>query len=295
MPFALELLVDPTTTSTVQTAVSSLHLKHPASHWRDGSLRPHLSLLVADFIDRDKITIACQSAPVAEFDSVQLGPTAEFLVPNYVLYLQVSQDPWLRTLQRRIYWTLFGSAQGIWHHYAPAVWVPHVTLWQGGPSCPETRYAIDGHCPILSVRFTEWVLVEFNAEDRQELVHIPLPNLSQGARTEHDAAWECFAEDMVRGEYFDAHEAIESLWRLAHDPRSQSAIWVAAAFVHWSRGTLLGAQKMFDKLLRDEAHRPDPLLPLILEWTRAINQRLPCPGIAPTDRDALVQWARYRA
>lgn len=294
MPFALELLLDLHTTTAVQTAISALHRIRPPSTWRGYPDLPHLSLLVADFIDPEKAIAACRLTPAVSPESVQLGPTQEFLVPSYVLYLKVSEVPWLRSLQRRLYWNLLSSAQGIWHHYTPEAWVPHVTLSQGALVSRKRIREIDEHYPLFPVAFTEFVLVEFDSAHRRELVRIALPKLSQDAIAQQDATWQRFVVQLTQGEYFEAHETIEELWRVNHDPRLQSAIWVAAAFVHWSRGTRTGAQKLFGKLVRDEGHRPDPLIPQIRVWTEALSQNLPCPGIAPTDRDALVKWARYR-
>ncbi len=294
MPYALELLLDPTTTAALQAVGSTLHDPMAMPDRRHPGL-PHLSLLVAERVDLAQVAIACHAARGAWSDDIQLGPTAEFLAPAHVLYLQVSEVPWLRPLQRRIYWNLCPSAKGIWHHYTPEAWVPHVTLSQGAPVSRKRRRAVDAHCPLFPVTFTEFVLVEFDSAQRQELVRIPLPKLSGDAVAEEDATWQRFANDLAEGAYFEAHETLEDLWRIDHDPRLQSTIWVAAAFFHWSRGTLTGAQRPLGKLLRDDIHRPDPIIPQILEWAGALSKHLPCPGIAPTDRDALVQWARYRA
>ncbi len=293
MPYALELLFDSATAMAV-SALSGLlqegrtnqdRLQDPAS--------PHLSLLVADSLDLSAIATVAASIPMPISDGVQLGPIAAFTSPAYVLYLTVEEIPELRAFQRRLFQRLSGTAKGIWDYYTPDAWIPHVTISQGTPIGPERLRTLERLSPIPKAQFTEFLVVEFARTQRQEHRRIPIHRLLPEEIAHEEVLWRRFDQDLTSGAYFDAHEAIEELWRRDRDPRQQSAIWIAAAFVHWSKGTLSGAQKLLIKLTRDAAHRPDPLMPVVERWMAALAENLPNPGITPTERKILVRWARY--
>jgi predicted metal-dependent hydrolase len=68
------------------------------------------------------------------------------------------------------------------------------------------------------------------------------------AAPEYDARYLAGIDHFNRGEYFDAHEVWEDLWRNC-DPADrlfyQSLIQAAVALYHWCRGNRTGANRLF--------------------------------------------------
>lgn len=94
---------------------------------------------------------------------------------------------------------------------------------------------------------------------------------------------------MLEGRYFEAHEILEEPWRLSRDVRLQTAIWVAAAFVHWKRGNMEGALRLFARVHRavDDALTPDLQI-----WISAVTERDPLMPPSPALLERLEHWAR---
>ena len=293
MPYALELLLDPATTRAVEALWNHLGDNRKSQHRAGAPELPHLSLLVAESLDLSETAVFCSSVVWPIPCGLQLGPIREFVAPGYVFYLAVEEVPELRAFHRRIFHGLSQNAKGFWPLYAPNAWVPHVTLCQENRVSQELLRELEARGPVSTAQPTEFLVVEFDRVQRHERLRIPIRPMLPEEISQEEMVWQRFDQDLAHGAYFDAHEVLEDLWPRDHDPRRQAAIWVAAAFVHWSRGTLSGARKLFLKLDRDAAHRPDPLMPLIDYWIGALDQNLPNPGITPTDRDTLVRWARY--
>ena len=92
------------------------------------------------------------------------------------------------------------------------------------------------------------------------------------------------------GQFFDAHEALEDLWREAPrtDPAKkhlQGLVQLAVAFHHESRGNLRGAKSVLDRALRNLAGSDDSCPDLDLArlrrdlegWQAHLTHRTPRP------------------
>lgn len=104
-----------------------------------------------------------------------------------------------------------------------------------------------------------------------------------------DDIWTAFRNAMLEGRYFEAHEILEEPWRVSRDARLQTAIWVAAAFVHWQRGNMAGALRLFARVRRavDDALAPD-----LDTWMSAVEQQHPLMPPTPALLARLENWAR---
>lgn len=90
-----------------------------------------------------------------------------------------------------------------------------------------------------------------------------------------------------RGEFFEAHEVWEDVWRAAPGPEKkflQGLIQVAVAFVHYQRGNLVGARSLLRRGERNLAGYSEQyaglhvtaLLHQTEYWRQTLdNQRLP--------------------
>ncbi len=105
--------------------------------------------------------------------------------------------------------------------------------------------------------------------------------------------WQGYEEALSFRRYFEAHEILERLWRQEHGMRQQSAIWLAAVFVHWSRGQYPGALKILDKIQGDVRRFPEALAEDLAVWQAALNRRDPLPTLSTHQRLCLVRWARH--
>lgn len=66
-----------------------------------------------------------------------------------------------------------------------------------------------------------------------------------------------FVELFDRGDYWEAHETLEALWRIDRDPVLQGLIQVAATFVHVRAGRWGPARRVLGRALRHlEADTP---------------------------------------
>ena len=62
-----------------------------------------------------------------------------------------------------------------------------------------------------------------------------------------------------RGEFYDAHEVLEDVWRAAPEPERrflQGLIQVAVAFHHHSRGNRIGFRSLLERAIRNLSSYP---------------------------------------
>ena len=93
-----------------------------------------------------------------------------------------------------------------------------------------------------------------------------------------------------RAAFFDAHEALEDVWRAAPQPEKkflQGLIQVAVALHHYGNGNLAGARSVLRRAFRNLSLYPEgfggihsaPLLHSIAEWQRALDEGLSVPAL----------------
>jgi predicted metal-dependent hydrolase len=66
-------------------------------------------------------------------------------------------------------------------------------------------------------------------------------------------------ELLNRGEFYDAHEVLEDVWRAAPEPECrflQGLIQVAVAFHHRSRGNRIGFRSLLERAIRNLSSYP---------------------------------------
>ena len=93
-----------------------------------------------------------------------------------------------------------------------------------------------------------------------------------------------------RAHFFDAHEALEDVWRKA--PASQKKLFqglvqVALAFHHYSTGNRVGMKSVMGRAMRNMAEaretfsgiRVQPLLETLAAWREALDQGSPLPPL----------------
>ncbi|MBX5467472.1 MAG: DUF309 domain-containing protein [Firmicutes bacterium] len=97
-----------------------------------------------------------------------------------------------------------------------------------------------------------------------------------------EPGWEAFCQALAAGRYFEAHEALEPVWRAHRDLEAQTAIWWAVLLWHWRRGNLLGARRMWEKICA----RRDPTG----DWAQAVGAAL----TAGRPWEPAVGWAVWR-
>ena len=94
-----------------------------------------------------------------------------------------------------------------------------------------------------------------------------------------------------RGEYFDAHEVWEDLWRdcpAAQRRFYQSLIQAAVALYHWGNGNLTGATRLFQSGRRYmEPYRPTYLGLGVEAFWAALELRMFAPAGGPVPRIVL--------
>lgn len=92
-----------------------------------------------------------------------------------------------------------------------------------------------------------------------------------------------------RAAFFDAHEALEDVWRAAPQLEKkflQGLIQVAVALHHHGNGNLAGARSVLRRAFRNISLYPEDfggiasagLLHSISEWQRALDEGLPVPA-----------------
>ena len=93
-----------------------------------------------------------------------------------------------------------------------------------------------------------------------------------------------------RADFFDAHEALEDVWRAAPEPEKkflQGLIQVAVALHHHGNGNLAGARSVLKRAFRNLSRYPEgfggihlaPLLNSISDWQTALDEGTPVPPL----------------
>jgi uncharacterized protein len=93
-----------------------------------------------------------------------------------------------------------------------------------------------------------------------------------------------------QGSFFDAHEALENVWRAAPDPQKkflQGLIQVAVALHHHSKGNLVGARSLLERAARNLAAYGDSfggidvatLLCELSDWQQSLRNGSPLPPL----------------
>ena len=103
-------------------------------------------------------------------------------------------------------------------------------------------------------------------------------------------------DDLVHGlelfnesEFFEAHEALEDVWRAAPRPEKkflQGLIQIAVALHHHGRGNSVGARSVLKRSVRNLSAYPEDfggidltsLLRTILQWQEALDKGTPVPA-----------------
>jgi hypothetical protein len=90
--------------------------------------------------------------------------------------------------------------------------------------------------------------------------------------------------------FFDAHEVLEDVWRVASEPEKkflQGLIQLAVAFHHRSQGNLVGARSLLARAARNLGGYPEnfggiqltPLRQSIGHWQRALEEGTAAPPL----------------
>jgi hypothetical protein len=93
-----------------------------------------------------------------------------------------------------------------------------------------------------------------------------------------------------RREFFEAHEALEDVWRTTVGPERkflQGLIQVAVALHHHSRGNLAGARSVLRRAVRNLSQYPEDfggihlprLLHSLANWQKAMDEGRPVPPL----------------
>ncbi len=92
------------------------------------------------------------------------------------------------------------------------------------------------------------------------------------------------------GKFFDAHEALEDVWRAAPPENKkflQGLVQVAVAFHHYSTGNRVGMRSVLERAVRNlgepagsfEQFELTPLLQSLAQWRTAMDNDLPLPEL----------------
>jgi len=96
--------------------------------------------------------------------------------------------------------------------------------------------------------------------------------------------------------FFDAHEALEDVWRaapLGNKKFLQGVIQVAVAFHHYSTGNRLGMRSVLERAIRNLSEPAGifgqfqlaPLLQSLGQWRDALDNNLPFPALPRIDEN----------
>ena len=95
-------------------------------------------------------------------------------------------------------------------------------------------------------------------------------------------------------EFFDAHEALEDIWRAAPPENKkflQGLVQVAVAFHHYSTGNRVGMRSVLERAIRNLAEPPGSfgqiqlaaLLQSLVQWREALDNNSPSPPLPRID------------
>jgi predicted metal-dependent hydrolase len=93
-----------------------------------------------------------------------------------------------------------------------------------------------------------------------------------------------------QAQFFDAHEALEDVWRAAPPENKkflQGLIQVAVAFHHYSTGNRVGMRSVLERAIRNLAEPPGSFaqfqLPALIQslgqWREALDRNSPLPAL----------------
>jgi predicted metal-dependent hydrolase len=91
-------------------------------------------------------------------------------------------------------------------------------------------------------------------------------------------------------EFFDAHEALEDVWRAAPSENKkflQGMVQIAVAFHHHSKGNRVGMRSVLERAIRNLAEPPGSfeqiqlaaLLQSLVQWREALDNNSPLPEL----------------
>ena len=100
-------------------------------------------------------------------------------------------------------------------------------------------------------------------------------------------------------EFFDAHEALEDIWRAAPGPEKkfvQGLIQVAVALYHHGNGNVIGARSVLRRGFRNLSRYPEgyagihmaALLNSVSDWQRALDEGTPVPALPKIEKQSSV-------
>ena len=100
-----------------------------------------------------------------------------------------------------------------------------------------------------------------------------------------------------RSAFFEAHEALEDVWRAAPESEKkflQGLIQIAVGLHHYGTGNLVGARSLLGRAARNLARYPEnfggiqltQLLNCLAEWQRALADNKPVPPFPKLDMDS---------
>ena len=95
-------------------------------------------------------------------------------------------------------------------------------------------------------------------------------------------------------EFFEAHEALEDIWRAAPPENKkflQGLVQVAVAFHHYSTGNRVGMRSVLERAIRNLAEPPGSfgqiqlaaLLQSLVQWREALDNNSPSPPLPRID------------
>ena len=286
MAYALGVLFDNLTTKRIENLRTRLAAMDLGPVRLGDPEIPYLCLGMAQAIHDDHLGNCIGScsanpkeiAPDLFFHAPAIGRTA-----TLSLFLEPNAD--LQYFQKVCYenWSL--HAQGIYPRYHPGVWIPRVILTRHGVL--EKGFAAHNYWHPLNGHITDVVVLKLHRGSRWIHAYYPLASASKDG-----TLWSAFNQSLSSQRYFEAHEILEVLWRQSHDTKTQTAIWIAALFVHWQRGHHPGALKILKKIM-DSPRRYDPkFFATLTTWHHWLQQHAPAPSLTPFQRMILIRWAR---
>ena len=100
-----------------------------------------------------------------------------------------------------------------------------------------------------------------------------------------------------RAAFFEAHEALEDVWRAAPVPEKkffQGLIQIAVGLHHYGNGNLVGARSLLARAARNLGAYPETfggiqltqLLHCVAEWQQALTDNTPAPPFPKLDLES---------
>jgi predicted metal-dependent hydrolase len=95
-------------------------------------------------------------------------------------------------------------------------------------------------------------------------------------------------------EFFDAHEALEDIWRAAPPENKkflQGMVQIAVAFHHYSKGNRVGMRSVLERAIKNLSEPAGifgeiqlaPLLQSLAQWREALDNHSPLPALPRID------------